>query len=211
MARCRLIRPEFYTHIELYRAERDTGLPLRVAFSGLWCVADREGRFEWKPEILKLAVLPFDTVDFEVVLMALCEAGFIQRYAVSGKVYGLVPTFTVHQKPHHREPPSRLPAPPSEKAPEKPGPGRALAVPRLTDTETDTESETDTEAVAVTESDTEVKASANLPRTPFSALGPNGGESPEEKRIRMKAGLKALMRGSATAGNPGVAQPEIVA
>lgn len=215
MARCRLVRPEFFTHEELHAAEVASGYPLRVAYAGLWCIADREGRFKWKPGTLKLAILPYDPVDFEDVLMALVATGNVESYIVDGKRYGWIPTFLDHQTPHHREPPSVLPAPHKKKAGAKSGPSPVPSTdePRasLTDTETVAVPETETEAVAVTESDTEVKASAQLPCSPFSALGPNGGESPEEKRIRMRAGLAALMRGSATTGIPGDVHPKIFA
>ena len=42
MARIRTIKPEFFRHADLYEAERETGLPLRLAFAGLWTAADRE-------------------------------------------------------------------------------------------------------------------------------------------------------------------------
>lgn len=111
MARIRTIKPEFYRHLELWRAERDSGLPLRVAFSGLWCAADREGRFRWQPLVLKLDVLPFDPVDFEAVLDALVAAGFLRKYAVDGAEYGAIPSFARHQLVNNREKASTLPAP----------------------------------------------------------------------------------------------------
>lgn len=185
MARCRLIRPEFFTHEALYDAEQASGFPLRVAYAGLWTVADREGRFQWRPRVLKLDILPHDAVDFEAVLMALVHAGFVETYTVAGARYGLIPAFTRHQKPHHREPASTLPPPGYEKAPEKPGPSTVKAVPRLTDTETVTGNR-NTEAVAVTESDTEVPSS-NAPLPP----GLNA-ESYDEKKARMSLGFRAL-------------------
>ena len=47
--RIRTVKPEFFTHEGLFDAEKATKLPLRVAFVGLWCAADREGRFRWEP------------------------------------------------------------------------------------------------------------------------------------------------------------------
>lgn len=111
MPRQRHISPGFFTHPALYEHEARTGLPLRVAYAGLWCHADREGRFEWKPPVLKLGILPFDGVDFDRVLLALAEAEFIVRYEVDGRIYGMIPTFLRHQHPHAKEAPSKLPAP----------------------------------------------------------------------------------------------------
>ena len=42
MSRTRLIKPAFFKHAELYAAEAESGLRLRIAFAGLWTVADRE-------------------------------------------------------------------------------------------------------------------------------------------------------------------------
>lgn len=111
MARIRTIKPEFFRHHELWSAERDSGLPLRVAFVGLWCVADREGRFRWQPLVLKLDVLPFEELDFAAVLDALVTHGFVRKYEVDGVAYGLIPSFGKHQLINNREKPSTLPAP----------------------------------------------------------------------------------------------------
>ena len=114
MARARLVKPAFFTDADLFDAERATGLPLRLAFEGLWCQADKAGRFKWRPRELKLGALPFDDVDFEAVMDALASAGFIQRYEVAGKVYGCVQRWGEHQVLHHTERASTLPAPVSE-------------------------------------------------------------------------------------------------
>ncbi|MCW0102562.1 hypothetical protein [Burkholderia pseudomallei] len=108
------MKPELFTHEDLFEAEQETGLPLRVAFIGLFTCADREGRFKWRPRTLKLAVLPHDAVDFSRVLDALVTRGFLVRYASeSGEEIGLIPTFTKHQVINNRETPSDLPAPPA--------------------------------------------------------------------------------------------------
>lgn len=117
MARVRAISPRFFTHDGLYEAEVSSGFPLRVAFAGLWCIADREGRFEWRPRQIKLDVLPFDACDFEEVLGVLVRHGFVQRYEVDGQMVGAIPKFLVYQKPHPREAPSRLPPPPNKASP----------------------------------------------------------------------------------------------
>ena len=112
MARIRTIKPGFFRHFDLYTAERETGLPLRVAFAGLWTAADREGRFEWKPAELKLDCLPFDSVPFERVLESLAVFGFVARYAAEGKQYGYIPSWPKHQVINQREAKSVIPAPP---------------------------------------------------------------------------------------------------
>lgn len=111
MARIRTIKPEFFRHSDLYEAERESGLPLRLAFAGLWTAADREGRFKWKPRELKLDCLPHDDVDFSRVLDALATRGWVVRYAVSGVEYGAIPTWQTHQIINNRESASTFPEP----------------------------------------------------------------------------------------------------
>lgn len=111
MARIRTIKPELYRHEELFEAERSSKLPLRLAFTGLFTVADREGRFRWQPRVLKLDVLPFDNVDFAAVLDALHEHGFVVKYQVGADTFGHIPTWAKHQHINQREADSVLPAP----------------------------------------------------------------------------------------------------
>lgn len=111
MARIRTIKPEFFKHYELWQAEVETGLPLRVAFAGLWCVADREGRFRWLPPQIKIDVLPYDDIDFSRVLDALATRGFVVKYRVDGREYGHIPGFSRHQVVNNRERKSELPEP----------------------------------------------------------------------------------------------------
>lgn len=112
MARIRTIKPEFFKHETLFDAEQETGLPLRLAFAGLWTVCDREGRFEWRPRAIKTDAMPYDDVDFSRVLDALTTRGFVVRYRVDGKEFGHVPGFSRHQVINGRETDSKLPPPP---------------------------------------------------------------------------------------------------
>lgn len=105
-----MIKPSFFKHAELYAAERETGLPLRIAFAGLWTVTDRAGRFRWKSD-LKPDILPYDECDVLDVLDALEQRGFVTSYVVAGKKYGLIPSFAEHQTFHKTERHSTLPAP----------------------------------------------------------------------------------------------------
>jgi hypothetical protein len=111
MARIRTIKPAFFRHKGLYELEQSSGFPMRVGFAGLWTVADREGRFRWRPEELKLDCLPYDQVDFAEVLAALQTAGFVQKYVVDGKAFGVIPSFAEHQIVNSREAQSTLPEP----------------------------------------------------------------------------------------------------
>lgn len=115
MARIRSIKPEFFKHHDLYTAEVESGLPLRIAFAGLWTCADVEGRFKWKPPQLKLDVLPYDTVDFKKVLESLEKNGFIKKYSVGNEDFAFIPTFKDHQRITGSEATSesRIPSPPT--------------------------------------------------------------------------------------------------
>ena len=115
MARIRTIKPDFFKHEELYELEKQSKLPVRLAFIGLWTVADREGRFKWRPNQLKLDCLPYDQIDFSRVLDALATRGFITEYCESGvddgEKYGFINTFTQNQVINNREAESILPSP----------------------------------------------------------------------------------------------------
>jgi hypothetical protein len=108
--RIRTIKPEFFTHAELADLEFDTALPVRLAFIGLWCAADRDGRFKWDPRRLGVQILPYDNVDFDAIMEALNRAGFIDKYEVEGRTFGCVPSFSRHQVINNREQDSSIPA-----------------------------------------------------------------------------------------------------
>lgn len=111
MARIRTIKPDFFRHEGLYEAEIKYGLPLRIAFAGLWTACDRQGRFRWKPRALKLDVLPYDDLDFSRVLDALTTCGFVVRYENNGEDFGCIPSWSLHQIINNRESESILPSP----------------------------------------------------------------------------------------------------
>lgn len=130
MPRRRELDPKFFTNDILADLELRTQLPVRLAYAGLWCVADRDGRFEWKPRTLKLDILPWDSVDFGEVLEALVEAGFVRRYEIKGVAYGDIPTFAKHQRPHPREAKSKLPQYVASEGQPKANPGRSNGKPK---------------------------------------------------------------------------------
>lgn len=112
--RIRTIKPEAHLDEILWDLEQETGLPIFRAFTGLWTQADREGRFEWRPRALKSCVLPYWDGDFSRVLDALATRGFVVRYEVDGREYGVVRNFKKHQVINHREQESVLPPPPKK-------------------------------------------------------------------------------------------------
>lgn len=107
--RIRTIKPQFFTHEELYALEVETKLPIRIAFAGLWCAADREGRFKWEPRRLGIQILPYDQVDFSRVLHALTTRGLLVRYRVGDVWFGAIPSWKKHQFINNKETPSEIP------------------------------------------------------------------------------------------------------
>jgi len=83
----------------------------RILFAGLWCLADREGRFEWRPKRIKVEILPYDKCEIDKLLGQLVKCGFIHYYSVNGSEYGFIPTFNHHQSPHPKDAPSKIPKP----------------------------------------------------------------------------------------------------
>lgn len=111
MGRIRTVKPELFTHEDLFELEKLTKLPIRVSFIGLFTCCDREGRFKWRPKTLKLYVVPYDECDFSRVLDALMTRGFVVKYEVNGEEFGYMPTFNKHQVINNRESESELPNP----------------------------------------------------------------------------------------------------
>ena len=109
--RIRTIKPEFFLHEGLYALEAETKLPIRISFAGLWCIADREGRFKWEPRKIGVQVLPYDLIDFSRVLDALTTRGFVLKYASENETFGCIPSFGRHQVINNRERDSELPTP----------------------------------------------------------------------------------------------------
>ena len=102
--RARNIKPGFFLNCEL--AELD--FASRILFIGLWCYADREGRFEWKPKQIKATVFPYDNVNIDKLLCNLMSLHFITRHDTTG----YVEHFKKHQNPHPHEAKSSLPEKP---------------------------------------------------------------------------------------------------
>lgn len=107
MARSRNIKPGFFTNE--YLAELQPFA--RLAFVGLWTIADREGRLEDRPKKIKAEILPYDDCDMDKILDELANAKekFVIRYEVDGSKYIQIANFKKHQNPHIKETPSVIP------------------------------------------------------------------------------------------------------
>jgi len=117
-ARIRTVKPEIMSDEELWDLEVEANggepkAPLYRAFQGLWMLADREGRFEWRPRRLGRQILPYWKGDFEEIMQFLERERYILRYEVGGQTYGIVRTLPKNQRFNNREPQSVLPEPPA--------------------------------------------------------------------------------------------------
>ena len=119
-SRIRYLRPDFFVDEDI------AALPplVRLFYAGLWCHADREGRFGDRPQRLKVEIMPYEPdFDVEAALTLLAQAKknsrrpFIVRYEVDGQRYIQILSWKRHQKPHHTERPSEIPEPPLENGP----------------------------------------------------------------------------------------------
>lgn len=105
MARTRLIKPGTFKNEVLAKCDPFA----RILFTGLWCLADRDGKLQDRPERIKAEVLPYDTVDITVLLQQLSDNKFITRYEVGDEKIILINNFKVHQHPHKTEALSIIP------------------------------------------------------------------------------------------------------
>jgi len=82
-------------------------------FTGLWCIADRQGRLKDEPGKIEAELFPFkfQRVKIDELLNGLSsgEDPFIIRYEVKGQKYIQVSNFLDHQRPHPKEVQSAIP------------------------------------------------------------------------------------------------------
>lgn len=108
VARARLLKPGFFANETL----AEVPMAGRLLFSGLWTIADREGRLRDSPKWIKAQIFPFDNVKVDGLLNDLMKGGFILRYEGSdGERYIQIVNFGKHQTPHIKEIASTIPAP----------------------------------------------------------------------------------------------------
>lgn len=104
MARIRTVKPEFFTSEDIISLSPFA----RLLYIGMWCEADREGRFAWKPNTLKLRYLPADDIQIYSLCDEIVNAGLVVKY---GDGMAFIPSFSKHQSINPREAASTLPAP----------------------------------------------------------------------------------------------------
>lgn len=107
MARARNIKPALFKNEILGVAD-----PIyTLLFSGLWLLADREGRLEDRPLRIKAELFPYrEGLDMPAMLGWLHDSGFIYRYSFGENRYIEIANFTKHQNPHKNEVASEIPS-----------------------------------------------------------------------------------------------------
>jgi hypothetical protein len=109
--RARNIKPGFFKNDSLASCSAES----RILFIGLWCYADKRGKFEWRPMRIRGEIFPYDhNIDIENILNELIKIELIIKYTVNGIDYGIIPNFELHQKPHPHETESVFPSPGDE-------------------------------------------------------------------------------------------------
>lgn len=136
MARIRTVKPDFFVDEDIGRLQPIT----RLVYEGLWCHADKEGRLEYRPDYLKVQIMPYDNADMceqlDLLMASKPRTGipFILRYEVEGVSYIQIIAWGKHQRPHHTESESTLP-PPSETVLEQVFSGKGTVRQRLSNGE----------------------------------------------------------------------------
>lgn len=104
--RARNIKPGFFKNE--YLAECSPAA--RLLFIGLWMLADREGRLEYRPKRWKGELFPYENEDAAALFSELEKDGeLVVKYAAEGVQYVWIPHFLDHQKPHQNESASTIP------------------------------------------------------------------------------------------------------
>ena len=128
MPRARTLKYEFFRNESLGYMPPHA----RLLFAGLWCLADKAGRLEDRPGMIKGYLFGFENdVTPEIVdglLTLLDDADLIRRYHVEGERYIEIVKWSKHQHPHPREIASVIPAPTKDRS--RHGQGHAHAKPR---------------------------------------------------------------------------------
>lgn len=95
MSRIRSLHPGLFTD----DAYMTLSMAARELIKGLWCEADDNGIFVWKPLTIKARIFPADNLEIGELLAELECANFIAKFEHDGKSYGAIRNFLKFQKP----------------------------------------------------------------------------------------------------------------
>lgn len=104
-------------HPEFFQDEKIASLKpySRLLFTGLWCIADREGRLYDIPMVIHGLIFPFEPkFKIEIMLSELATSKFIVRYRLEDRCFIWIPKFTIYQKVHPNEAQSVIPEVPND-------------------------------------------------------------------------------------------------
>lgn len=104
--RARNIKPGFFDNEVI----GSLSMTARILFIGLWCLADKNGIVEYRPQRIKIKLFPYDSLNLIKFLEEVSQAGLIIIWADKdlGGQFIEIPTFLRHQKPHPKEKASDL-------------------------------------------------------------------------------------------------------
>ena len=108
--RARNIKPGFFKNEQL----SECSFEARLLFPGLWMLADRSGRMEYRPKRIKAEIFPFDNMDVVALVAELEKNGLVVVYEANSVKYLWIPGFLKHQVPHHKEKQSVIPPHPRD-------------------------------------------------------------------------------------------------
>lgn len=97
--RARNIKPAFFKNEDL----AGCSMAARLLAIGLWTLADREGKMEYRPLRIKAEIFPYDNVEIVALLDELARSKHIIVYSLGTSKYIQVPNFLKHQRPHKNE------------------------------------------------------------------------------------------------------------
>lgn len=107
--RSRNIKPGFFKNELL----AEVPFEYRLVFIGLWTMADREGRLEYRPKKIKIEIMPYDKISIESAILELQKRGFLIIYKFNQMDYLQIVNWDKHQNPHHKEIDSEIQPPDS--------------------------------------------------------------------------------------------------
>lgn len=107
MARSRNIKPGLFKNEILGESDPIYSL----LFVGLWTIADKEGRLEYRPKKIKAEIFPYRfDLDVSLALAWLKHESFITVYGIDEDSYIQINNWRKHQLPHHKETDSTIPS-----------------------------------------------------------------------------------------------------
>lgn len=100
MARARIIKPGFFMNDEV----AELSPAARLAFIGLWTIADQQGKLAYRPKRLKIELFPYDDVSIDDLVTAIADQGLIALFPKDGQTWIQIIDWYEWQPGARREP-----------------------------------------------------------------------------------------------------------